>query len=122
MRVVVSVPREFMAWQEGFAHLPQNMGLEGATVWELASEVFFDRTQEFVHVVTGRLKRSGRRLPVEVSGGQLTSGVEYTAPYAEIEFGRGGDHDAIQRAWVASQELFDAAFPLMWEKVVSSWR
>jgi len=58
----------------------------------------FDLTQVRVHVITGQLKASGSVVPVLIDGDEVSGGIEYSAPYASYEMGRGGEHDFLTPA------------------------
>lgn len=90
--------------------------------WEQANEIFFDRTQQYVHVITGDLKSSGRQRVV-IEGGRLVGYVQYgdgTVDYAQAELDRGGDHDFLGRGWEATQVYISALFGKMWIRAFDS--
>ena len=74
--------------------------------WQQAIDVMFDRTQQLVHIDTGELISSGSTRSFR-RGDNLVGEVEYSAPYAVYEFGRGDSHDALNRAF----ELMGDVFP-----------
>lgn len=80
----------------------------GVEEWEAATERYFDATQEVVHVITGQLRDSGK-VSVTTEGTRFVGEVEYSAPYAAEEFGRGGPHDALQRGWEMVRDEFPKA-------------
>jgi hypothetical protein len=115
----IIVPRNFKGWERGAFLLGFDLANRTAP-WELAAKEFYDATQEVVHVITGRLKRSGsygvertRRGPVAFVG--------YTAWYAQVEIDRGGDHDFMGRGWEIAQAKFSAAVGDTWQDVIRSW-
>jgi hypothetical protein len=121
MRIVV--PEKFQRWTLGARTLAGGFRGVGGPLWHLANEQFFSYTQEYVHVVSGDLKRSGRE-EVGLEGARVVATVEYgneEVPYAQIEIDRGGDHDFMGRAWEASQPIFEDIFGASWNRVVSSW-
>lgn len=77
--------------------------------WETATERFYDRSQQFVHVDSVALKASGRfevQRVVHRAIGELIYGGTRGVDYAIYEFGRGGAHDAPQRAMNATAANF----------------
>ena len=74
--------------------------------WQQAIDVMFDRTQQLVHIDTGELISSGSSRSFRERD-SLVGEVEYGAPYAIYEFGRGDSHDALNRAF----ELMGDVFP-----------
>jgi hypothetical protein len=77
--------------------------------WETATERFYDRSQQFVHVDSVALKSSGRfdvQRVVHRAIGELVYGGTHGVDYAIYEFGRGGNHDAPQRAMNATAANF----------------
>jgi hypothetical protein len=73
-------------------------------LWEQATERFYDRSQQYVHVDTVALKRSGRHSTTRVvhkAIGQLVYGGTHGVDYAVFEFARGRSHDALGRAFNA---------------------
>lgn len=90
-------------------------------VWERETEEFFQLTQIYVHVITGRLRRSGR-YDTDVQGPRVVGTVEYTAPYAQYEIDAGGEHDFMGRAWEEKQSGFARAQGEMFLRAVTSWR
>ena len=121
-RMKIIVPLRFQKWSLGARALAG--GFRGqAPMWHLANEQFYDRTQEYVHVVSGALKSSGRE-EVGLDGARVVATVEYgneDVPYAQIEIDRGGEHDFMGRAWEDSQEVFQDIFGGSWNRVVASW-
>lgn len=77
--------------------------------WHQATEVMFDRSQQFVHVITAALKQSGRMDVRETRNtlhGEITYGGTAACDYAVYEFARGGSHDALARAFEVTQATF----------------
>lgn len=66
--------------------------------WDDVTEEYFAASQDVVHVISGRLKASGD-LDNWIESDRWRSEIEYSAPYAAFEFIRGGDHDAMTRAY-----------------------
>lgn len=78
-------------------------------LWRTATERFYDRSQQFVHVDSVALKSSGRfevQRVVHRAIGELIYGGTHGVDYAVYEFGRGGQHDALQRAMNATAANF----------------
>lgn len=120
----ILVPAEFQAWTRGFGALPSDAAREAEAEWGLATDLFFDRTQAAVHVITGDLKRTGRqgvRVEDDTVVGSVTYGDE-TVDYAVHEFARGGPHDALAVGWEAAAETFERALGTVWSNVVAGWR
>jgi hypothetical protein len=92
--------------------------------WRQATEVFFDRSQQAVHVISGDLKGSGemntsRTLRTLV--GEVVYGDTPECDYAAYEFARGGSHDALQIAYVATERVFEQTLAEIMEDEVASW-
>lgn len=105
MSMRVTAGGAWPGWLRGMRSFRVDGGLQE---WENVTEEFFDATQEVVHVITGQLRSSGKA-SVEADGASFVGTVEYTAPYAAEEFGRGGPHDAIQRGYENVMERFPEA-------------
>lgn len=95
-----------MAALDRIAELPRGQ----TDKWDTAMERFYDRSQQFVHVDSVNLKRSGRHTPavrvVHRVMADLVYGGTHGVDYAIYEFGRGGVHDAPQRAMNATAANF----------------
>jgi len=92
----------------------------GAEHWRTATDLFFGRTQERVHVVTGALKESGAS-DVLVDGETVVGLVEYgggLVDYALIEQRRGPEHDYLNPAFVESVGDFEKAMGDTFERVM----
>lgn len=93
--------------------------------WAAATDVFFDRTQAAVHVITAGLKASGRQ-ETEVGPKRITGVVTYggteECDYAVYEFARGGKHNALRIGFVETQRVFQEALAEMLEDEVASWK
>lgn len=73
-------------------------------LWGQTTERFYGRSQEFVHVDSVALKRSGRHSTTRVvhkAIGQVVYGGTHGVDYAVFEFARRGSHDALGRAFNA---------------------
>jgi hypothetical protein len=127
-RLELVVPTDLDIWQAGFTLLPEELVLAAAAQWEIATDLFFDNTQQVVHVITGDLKASGRS-SVSVDGQTVVGEIVYGdvdglhgfVDYAQFEEDRGGDHAYLARGWEASQSKFEAAMGLAWSSVVAGW-
>jgi hypothetical protein len=93
--------------------------------WLVATEVFFDRTQAAVHVLSGDLKSSGT-YGAQRRGQTIDGWVKYggtaDCDYAVYEFARGGSHDALTIGFVAAEREFTAALTRILDREVASWR
>jgi hypothetical protein len=111
-------------WIAGFEATAKSRPSEEALLrWGQATEEMYDRSQEYVHIITGDLFLSGERDTAK-SGWRLVGTVSYggpEAPYAEYEFGRGGDHDALLRAYVATHDTFEKTLAVIMEEEVQRW-
>lgn len=123
-RIRFVVPPEWRAWRQGFGDMEKQAIKYGFVLWQAATEVFFDRTQEAVHILSGDLKRSGE-MSVRPYGrtivGEVTYGNE-EVDYAPYEIARGGSHDFMTIGWSRAEQVFDSALPNVWENIVRGWR
>lgn len=109
--ITVTVSEDLERWVRGLT----DFGLDSAALdeWYQANDAFFERTQRFVHILSGDLKRSGT-MDVEIEGKTLvgattyggTQGTEGPVDYAIYELAAGGSHDFIGRALASSTDLF----------------
>lgn len=116
-QATIKVPKEFAQWIAGFEQLGEQAQEVGLLHWRVATDIFFDRTQQFVHVLTSNLKSSGRS-SVRVSNGRVTGTLRYggaNVRYAIIEEERGGDHAYLSRGWEASQATFQKTMGQVFE-------
>lgn len=94
------------------------------TLWRQATDVMFDRSQSYVHVITGELKASGRvnmgRRTHELIG-EVAYGGTPECDYAVYEFARGGSHDALLRAFQTTGQVFERTLGQILEDGVASW-
>src|ERR1044071_1675079 len=77
--------------------------------WGETTERVYDRSQQYVHVDTVALKRSGRHSTQRVVHrviGEVVYGGRFGVDYALFEFGRGGQHDALGRGFNATSATF----------------
>ncbi len=99
---------------------PSDRALE---LWGEATRTMYDHSQDMVHVITGDLFLSGD-YDAERRGRSLIGTVSYggpEAPYAEYEFARGGDHDALTRAYVATHPTFERTLVEIMEEETQRW-
>jgi hypothetical protein len=110
-------------WIGGLERLDQPDMLDEAA-WEQATEVFFGRTQELVHVISGGLKSSGRR-KTDREGDRIVGEVSYggtpECDYAVYEFRRGGSHDALGRGAEVTNRLYEATLAKIVADKVGRW-
>lgn len=121
MSVEIKISPNYEKWIRGFNHAEAEMHVAGQRRWEQATDVFFDRTQANVHILSGDLKDSGDA-EVEVNAGELIGRITYDTDYAIYEEARGGSHAYIAQGWEATEEVFAQALPEAWEDVVMTWR
>lgn len=110
-------------WIDGLA----NMGTPGddaVAEWREATEVFYDRTQAATHVLSGDLKASGR-YDVRTEGRQIVGTVTYggteLVDYAQWEFMRGGNHDALTVGFAQARDEFIEATTRAVDAEIDSW-
>lgn len=116
--VSVSVSKEFEGWIDLFENLPEETAREALRPWTAVVDTMFGFSQEFVHVITGRLKLSGEA-STTLHRDYVEGEIVYSAPHAEFERRRGADHDYLTRAYVATQEMFDRVLPEVWEGITA---
>jgi hypothetical protein len=111
-------------WQTALARMGQP-GRDARDEWQRATEVFYNRTQEHTHIITGRLIASGR-YEVEQHGDTLEGIVTYGGTeevhYAAAEFARGGSHDALLIGFLEAQRHFVRALLRIMEREATGWR
>jgi hypothetical protein len=120
--VKIEITPNFDRWIEGMAVAPVTIAAVARIEWKAAADVMFDRTQQYVHVITGRLKASGKPAQIKTSHDEVTATIEYDAPYAIYEEARGGAHAFMTRGYEASSRMFESAMPKAWERLVMTWR
>lgn len=106
-------PPELAQWVAGFDGMGQKVRAAGLIHWQVATEVFFSATQEFVHILSGDLLATGKQRVFAFEGGKRIIGeVQYGSSkvvYALIENNRGGDHAFLVKGWEQTKEQFSAA-------------
>lgn len=97
---------------EKFAGLAED-GIPRAAVPVLTEfgRKWWERSQNHVHVITGRLKASCTGVDVipHWASAQVEVSLEYDTPYAAIEHHRDGAHAWLQLSWNESEADFEAA-------------
>jgi hypothetical protein len=120
MKITVKTPAEFKSMIKLFDELPDTLADEAVTVWRVAIELFYDKTQQIIHVDSGDLKRSGkatlRRNKLSVVG--TVSYGDNEVDYAIYEEERGGSHAFMARAYEMTQSTFQAAMPQIWQNAI----
>lgn len=119
--VTIKISANYERWIRGFDNVGLEVQVAGERRWKQATEVLYDRTQSFVHVLSGDLKDSGD-VEMEMGAGQLIGRVAYDMPYAAAEEARGGSHAYLARGWQATENVFARALPEAWGDVVATWR
>lgn len=100
-------------WIDGLDRLSRGVGEHQVAEWRYATERFYDHTQRFAHVLSGDMKASGR-FALDPRGQQIEGSVTYggtpDCDYAVYEMlGRGGEHNALQRGYLANIDAFEQA-------------
>lgn len=98
------------------------MSGRGRLVWKQATDVMFDRSQQYAHVLTGENKASGEAEVDSEGPTTLVGRITYDSDHAIYEENRGGEHAFLGRAWEATEATFARALPLAWKAVVESWK
>lgn len=122
--VQIVVPRQFEAWERGFAHIVDDTAREALVQLQVATDLFFDATQRFVHIVSGALKATGEAVVVR-DGDQVVGEVKYgdeDVVYAQIEEDRGGEHAYMSRGWEVAAGAYEQAMGRVWSEVVAGWQ
>lgn len=122
--IEIEVSAQWDRWVRGLNNLRDELGDEAMREFEAANDVFYDKTQQYVHVETGNLKASGNR-EYERDDDTVTALLVYgdeAVDYAIYEEKRGGSHAFITRGWNATYEVFAEALPKAWEAVHQKWR
>lgn len=119
--IKVKVSAEWKAWERGFGSVGPALRSEGRRRWQAVTDVMFDRSQQYAHVLSGDNKASGSASTTATSD-ELVGTIEYDSDHAIFEENRGGEHAFIGRAWEATEADFRRTMPETWEAVVKSWR
>lgn len=116
-RAAWRTPPEVRAWARGMRNGEEHVYTAAAVHWAAAGDVLFSRSQEYVHVITGNLKASGRQRTYRLARGFVAE-IAYgggAVDYAGYEEARGGDHAYLSRAVETSTRLFDRSMGLIFE-------
>ena len=102
---------QYDKWVSGLGDM-DSLEPETVEIWQQATEYFFGRTQERVHILTGALKTSGQ-YEMETDGAQVDGVVSYgggVVDYAAYELRRGGSHDFLNEPFRDTEDHFRAEF------------
>lgn len=109
--VSVTVSDDLAKWVNGLSDF--EIGDPALEQWQQVADVFFERTQRFVHIISGDLKTSGKE---EVSVDRKTVNADTTyggvfgtrgpVDYAVYELANGGAHDFFTRALTSTASEF----------------
>lgn len=113
----VVVDPKFVQWRQSFGQLPVRATAQ-TRMWQIAGDVMFDKSQQKVHVLSGDLKSSGRPAETKVEGLTVVAEIAYEAEHALFEFSRGGDHDALTRAFEETLKVFEKTLLAMMENAM----
>lgn len=116
-------PPNWGSWVRGFKDLGRKAAAAD-TARTMALNLFFARTQQYVHIISGDLKRSGK-VTKSWSGGVWVGEVQYGSTdvdYAHAEIARGGSHDFVGRAWESTEAIMAKAIGSTWGEITDSWR
>ena len=118
------------AWIAGFTELSRGPSQEMRDEWDAETEQFFADSQALVHVHTGLLKGGSNGLEnaryeapppsFVIDAVEFSFMIEYPAPYAIFEHGRGGDHAWLTLAFARTD--YPAALERGWVRTVARWR
>jgi len=120
--ISIEISRQWDEWIRGMRAIGMTFPAELAQEWQLAADLMYDRSQQYVHVITGQLKGSGVPPRMSMERGNVVAEVEYTAPYAAFEERRGGTHSFLQRAYTDVEGEFTRALGRGFDRVVRRWR
>jgi hypothetical protein len=119
--ITVKVSSQWTRWERGMGSLSTAMRTEGRRRWQAVTDVMFDRSQGYAHVLSGENKASGSS-DTTATATELVGTIEYDSDHAIYEEARGGSHAFIGRAWEATEADFRRTMPETWEAVVNSWK
>lgn len=113
----------FVRWQRNFDKLgTKPMSREAIEEWEIATEVMFDLTQQYAHVLSGDMKGSGEMEIASSTPTSITAHITYgggqrsnvkphwkhqTIDYTQYELQRGESHDFFSRAHQRAQDRLE---------------
>lgn len=116
--IEITVSAELDRWIQGLGSTDVD---DASPEWKAAAEALYTRSQRYVHVITGRLQRSGR-VDVRTQGREVHAEVIYDAPYAAFEHARGGEHAFLQRAYEATYDTFLRQLGKSLDNVAAQWK
>lgn len=111
-------------WISGAVRFRPQMSKRVQNKWADVLDDTYQISQSIVHVVTGRLKVSGRKEVVFV-GDEIIAELVYgggEVDYAGIEYERGGTHDYLTPAFVRTESFWGPALIGAYEEVMDTWR
>lgn len=120
--IEIQISRDWDRWIREFGQMAVTLPQEFVDEWQLAADLMYDRSQQYVHVITGQLKASGKPPVMSREGRNVVAAVEYTAPYAAYEERRGDTHGFLQRAYTDVESEFRSALGRGFDRVVRRWR
>lgn len=113
----------FVRWQRNFEKLGSRpMSREAIDEWEQATEVMFDLTQQYAHVLSGDMKKSGKMEIESHDRTSITAAITYggtqksdakptwkhqLVDYTQYELARGESHDFFSRAHKKAQDRLE---------------
>jgi hypothetical protein len=116
-RVRFTTPPQVKAWSRGMKDGEKHVFDAADTHWQAAADVLFDRSQQYVHVITGNLKASGRSRVYRLAKSTVAE-IAYgggSVDYAGYEEARGGDHAYLSRAAEVTSQMFRVAMDLIFD-------
>lgn len=121
MTIEITISPEMGRWERGFARMPIEAAAAALPGWQAAADVMFDKSQQFVHVISGDLKSACDGPTMSVDRGSLVAEILYDTDYAIYEHARGGDHAWLDRAYEATSRQFEQALGEAFERLVRLW-
>ena len=121
------------AWIDGLRSFGADFGDAVEGEWQTATERLYDRSQEFVHVLSSALKQTGfvdvfrtdtMAVGIVTYGGEaLINGESVEVDYAIFEHERDGEHAFLKRAWDAvGERAFGSALTRAFDRTVRTWK
>jgi len=128
----------FIRWTRNFQKLGSKPISPAAVMeWELATEILFDLTQQYAHVDSGDMKRSGKMHMERPGANSITGVITYggtrksdakphwkhqMVDYTKYEIARDGQHDFVARARRSAENRLQKASLKALEKHIGSER
>jgi uncharacterized protein YprB with RNaseH-like and TPR domain len=128
----------FIRWTRNFAKLgTKPISPAAVAEWEIGTEILFDLTQQYAHIDSSDMKRSGKFHMQRPSTTEITGVITYggtrksdakpwwkhhLVDYTKYEVARGGEHDFITRARRASEHRLQKLALKALEKHIGSER